>query len=175
MLIMETAPSISLNPAARKFLKDLLSGWKQKIFLFGNLPAGWFMGIKIRAMDAEQSLVSLPYSWWSKNPFKSTYFAAQAAAAELSTGALALLHLQGKGKVSMLVKDMEGSFEKKATGMVYFRCVQGPELLEAVTRAIETKEPQTIRVESLGRQLDAQGKEDFVVSRFSFTWTFKVK
>jgi hypothetical protein len=171
---MSQTTALALNAAAQKFIKDLLSPWKQRIFLFGKLPSAWFMGVRVRNVDAEQSLVSLKYSWWSQNPFKSIYFAAQAAAAELSTGVLAMLHLQGKGKFSMLVKDMQGSFEKKATGLTYFRCLQGEEVAACIQKAIETKEPQTIALESIGTQKDENGEER-IVSKFTFTWTFLAK
>jgi hypothetical protein len=47
-------------------------------------------------------------------PFNSMYFAVQAMAAELSTGALVMYQIQKSGKkISMLVANNKGNFKKK--------------------------------------------------------------
>ena len=72
------------------------------------------MGVRMRACDGQRAEVALPYGWRSQNPFKSTYFAAQAAAGELSTGVLAMYAMQELPPVSMLVTRIEAEFYKKA-------------------------------------------------------------
>lgn len=158
------------NPHIKKFTNDLLSPFKQRFFLITKLPSAWFMGVKIKNLDENHCDVSLKYSWWSQNPFQSIYFAAQAAAAELSTGAIALMAIQGRGKISMLVANMEASFLKKATQTTIFTCLDTQSIFTAVEKAIATQESQTVKVESIGTQADG-----VVVSKFSFTWTFKAK
>ena len=76
------------------------------------LPAA-FAGLRIDEFDAGKCAVSLPYGWRTQNPFRSIYFAAQCMAAELSTGALAMLAIQSSNEsVSMLVTNMSASFGK---------------------------------------------------------------
>jgi hypothetical protein len=53
-----------------------------------KLPSAWFTGVRLVSVDTQRGVASVPYGWRSQNPFRSTYFAAQAMAAELSTGAL---------------------------------------------------------------------------------------
>ena len=139
-------------------------------FLFYKLPSAWFMGVRVKKVTPEFCEVTLPYQWRSQNPFKSIYFAAQAAAAELSTGALGLLALEGRGKVSMLVSHIEMEFTKKATTLTTFTCEQGAEMFETVERAIQTKEPQSITMVSRGVQATGE-----LVSITKVTWTFKAK
>ncbi len=158
------------HPQVKKFVAGFLSPWKQRFFLLAKLPSAWFMGLRVVSLNAEKCEVTLPYSWWSQNPFKSIYFAAQAAAAEFSTGLISMMALQGKGAISMLVADMKGEFLKKATKKTTFTCSDTQKIFDAVARAIETGEGQTVTVESVGVQADG-----VVVSRFSFTWTFKAK
>ena len=74
------------NPHIKKYLKQLSNPILQRLFLLVKLPSAFFMGIKIRSVTPTQAKVTVPYKWSSQNPFKSTYFAAQAAAAEMSTG-----------------------------------------------------------------------------------------
>ena len=82
--------------------------------MFLRLPAAWFMGLHVKRCDLVKCEVALPFRWRSQNPFKSTYFAAQCAAGEMSTGLLAMAHIEEAGKVSMLVPHIEAEFFKKA-------------------------------------------------------------
>ena len=140
------------------------------LHLFKNLPAAWFMGIKVKQVTAERAEITLPYGWRSQNPFKSIYFAAQCAAGEFSTGILAMLALEGRGKVSMLVSHIETEFLKKATSKTTFTCEQGLEVFAAVEKAIQTKEPQILTMISTGVQETGE-----VVSIVKLTWSFKAK
>jgi hypothetical protein len=152
------------------FLQLVNSPWRMSQFLLWKLPAAWFVGISVRSCDGEKSVVRLPYGWRSQNPFRSTYFAAQCAAGELSTGILALTHLQGRLPVSMLVTRVEAEFLKKASATLLFTCEEGKALEETIQRALETGEAQVFRATSIGRLPD--GTE---AARVWITWSFKKK
>ncbi|BDS10397.1 DUF4442 domain-containing protein [Aureispira anguillae] len=169
-----TLPFDQSNPNIKKYIKQLKNPILQRIFLLFKLPSALFMGVRVRSVSPQEAKVTVPYSWRSQNPFKSTYFAAQAAAAEMSTGALAMLALQGRGKISMLITHMEGSYGKKANRTATFTCSDGDKVIQAVREAIETGEGRTITMLSIGTQIDQNGNE-VEVSRFKFTWSFKVK
>ncbi len=114
-------------------------------------------------------MVSVPYRWLTQNPFRSTYFAAQSMAAEMSTGAFGMLAVKlAPVPVSMLIVGLDASFGKKATGRAYFTCEGGDEIFAAVRRTCESGEAETVKLETVGRLGD--GTE---VSRFTFTWSFK--
>lgn len=140
------------------------------LFLLWKLPAAWFMGIGVQFCDGEKAVARLPYGWRSQNPFRSTYFAAQCAAGELSTGILALTHLQGKPPISMLVTHVEAEFFKKASATLLFTCEDGKNLEETIERALKTGEAQIFRATSVGRLPD--GTE---AARVWITWSFKKK
>ena len=54
------------------------------------------------------------------------YFAVQAMAAELTTGALVMYQIKkSKRNISMLVANNKGNFTKKATGRITFTCNDG--------------------------------------------------
>jgi Domain of unknown function (DUF4442) len=146
------------------------SPWKMRLFFLTKLPSAWFMGISVKTFNAERSEVLLPYSWWSKNPFKSTYFAAQCAAAELSTGLLCMIALQEQPPISMLVSDVSAKFLKKASDTLTFTCEDGQKVAECVQKAIETKEPQVIRMRSVGRLPDG-----VIASEVEIVWSFKLR
>lgn len=152
------------------FLRLVNTSWKMRLFLFQKLPSAWFMGIGVQSCDETQARVSLPYGWRSQNPFRSTYFAAQCAAAELSTGLLAMAHLQEKPPVSMLVTKIEAEFLKKADQMLLFTCVEGAEMAQAIARTLENGEAQVYRATSVGRLPDGT-----VAVQVWISWSFKRK
>jgi hypothetical protein len=144
---------------------------KFKLFLLKNLPAAYFSGVKIEVIDERKSVVSIPYKWFTKNPFRSTYFACLSMAAEMSTGILAMANIYKRSpKVSMLVTGIEGRFYKKATSLSRFICEEGLLIKQTIETAVATDEPQSIRVLSSGFN---QQKE--LIAEFWTTWSFKAK
>ncbi len=159
------------NPAQRKLLERLNRGWVFRLFLLAKMPIAWVAGLRLVDIDGKQCRASMPYWWLSQNPFRSTYFATQAMAAELSTGALAMVAIEGaQPSLSMLVTGMQATYGKKATRKATFTCSEGHLIHEAVRKAIASGEGQEVTVETIGVLPD--GTE---VSRFRFTWSFKVR
>jgi acyl-coenzyme A thioesterase PaaI-like protein len=153
------------------FRKNILKPLRLKTFFLKRMPMGFFAGLRVDKFDTNEAVVSLPFNGITKNPFRSVYFGAQAMAAELSTGVLAMdAVIDSKKNVSMLVFDMKAHFSKKAVSRISFRCDQGGEIRDAIQQAIETKEGVTVEVKSIG--IDQEGD---IVSEFNYTWTFKLK
>ncbi len=144
---------------------------KINLFLFFKLPAAWWTGVRMRALDDEKAEVSVKHRWVNQNPFRSMYWAVQGMAAELSTGVLVSRQIAQTGKpISMLVASNKGSFSKKATGRITFTCEDGNVIREALNKTIKTGEGQTFWMNSRG-----VNKEGITVSDFSFEWTVKLK
>jgi hypothetical protein len=142
-----------------------------RMFLFSKLPSAFFSGVRVREAGEETCVVTVPHKWFSQNPFRSTYFACLAMAAEMSTGLLAMMYIYKRvPAVSMLVTRMEAVYHKKATGRTYFTCRQGMEIKDAIERAITSGEGQTITVQSTG-----VNEAGALVAEFIFTWSFKSK
>jgi Domain of unknown function (DUF4442) len=154
----------------QKFLAFANSGWRVRMYLLAKLPAAWFMGIGVKSCSAEQCVVRLPYGWRSQNPFNSTYFAAQCAAAEFSTGMLCRGIIMDYPGTSMLVRHIEAEFSKKASQELLFTCDDGALAKQNIEEAIATGEARTVRMQSTGRLPD--GTE---ASKVWITWSFKKK
>lgn len=136
-----------------------------------RLPAAFFAGLRVKALDGGSAVVTVRYKWFTQNPFRSMYFAVQSMAAEMSTGLLASGHIyQRNPAVSMLVVGLEAKFFKKATDLISFTCNDGETILRLVEEAIATGEPRTARCRSEGTNIAGE-----VVSEFFITWSFKVK
>ena len=134
------------SPLRDKTLARMRSPFKFWLFQWLRLPAAARAGVRLDEVDYKRAIASVPYKNATKNPFRSTYFACLAMAAEMSTGIIALLATTGNShSVAMLVANLEGTFVKKATG-----------------------EPVIVKANTIGR--NKAGEE---IARFTITWSFK--
>ena len=141
------------------------------LFLFLKIPISWIAGVRLKEMNDEICITKVKFGWLNQNPFNSMFWAVQGMAAEFSTGFLCAEKIRKSGKkISMLVVHNKAEFTKKAVGRVTFSCFQGKELDAVLQKAIETGEGQTLTLFSEGK--DQKGD---LVSKFAFTWSFKVK
>lgn len=139
--------------------------------MFRKLPSAYFAGVRVKDISPQAAVITVPYKWFSQNPFRSTYFACQSMAAEMSTGLLAMMHIHKRTPaVSMLVLQVNGSFHKKATGTTFFTCDEGDKIREAIEKAIASGEGVTVDVVSTGRNSSGE-----LVSVFNIRWSFKSK
>jgi Domain of unknown function (DUF4442) len=160
-----------MNAATQEFIQLMKHPVKFRMFLFFKLPAAFFSGVRIVDIDEQKSVVSIPYKWFSQNPFKSTYFACLAMAAEMTTGSLGMMHINKRNPaVSMLVVKLEAVYFKKATGKSIFTCLDGEQLKATIEKAIATGEGQAFRATSIG--VNEQGEK---VAEFYITWSFKAR
>lgn len=157
------------NP--QPFFKSIRNPLKFRLFLLQKLPAAFMAGIKLKSATADHCTVSVPYKWATQNPFRSTYFACLAMAAEMSTGVLAMAHVQGRRPaVSMLIAGMQSTFHKKATGLTLFTCHDGETIRQVIAQAAQSGEGQTVTAYTKG-----ENEKGELVAEFWFTWSFKSK
>src|SRR6187455_684088 len=159
-----------MEPNFQLFSKQMTSPLKFRMFLLSKLPSAYFSGVRVKSLD-ENKWVTVPFKWFSQNPFRSTYFACLSMAAEMSTGALALGHLyKRKPTVSMLVVKTEGEYFKKAVDKTTFVCEDGSQIKKMIEEAVESGDGRTIRAKTVGKN-----KAGELVAEFFITWSFKAK
>jgi Domain of unknown function (DUF4442) len=159
---------VSFGPAAEKARQKVMSPLSG-LYLWRMLPLAAFAGLRIVRLDDQACAVSLPGGWRTRNPFASTYFAAQAMAAEMSTGAPGLvLREDAPRSVSMLVLAVHATYLKRLTGVGTFTCEDVPAIRSAIERAAASDDPQLVTARSIGR--DASGE---TVAAFVVEWSFK--
>ena len=160
-----------MRSAGNEFIRSMKHPVKFRMFLFWKLPAAFLAGVRIREIDEHSCSVSVPYKWLSQNPFRSTYFASLAMAAEMSTGALSMAHLyKRQPPVSMLITKLSAEYHKKAVGRTLFTCDDGDALKAAIEKAIASGEGQELTARSTGRN-----EAGDTVAVFFFTWSFKAR
>ena len=148
-----------------------ISPSKLNYFLMFKLPSAYFCGVRTKFLNETTCITTVKHRWINQNPFNSMYFAVQAMAAELSTGAMVIAQIKDSGqRISMLVAQNKASFTKKATGKLEFTCNDGHLISEAIQETIKTGEGQTFWMKSVGLNEDG-----LAVSTFEFEWTVRLK
>jgi hypothetical protein len=162
---------VSLGPRAQAARARVLGRLPVALYLWRMLPLAAVAGLRVTRLDAQACSVSLPGGWRTRNPFGSTYFAAQAMAAEMSTGAPALvLREDAPRPVSMLVVELRARYLKRLAGPGAFTCEDVEAIAAAIAAAAGDDEPRLQVARSTGR--DAAGE---TVAEFEVTWSFKRK
>ena len=160
---------MTLNPRSEAVRRRLLRPWNFRLYLWARLPLAACAGLSLRRLDDAGCTVALPGGWRTQNPFRSMYFAAQSMAAEMSTGAPAMMLAEGaSASVSMLVREVRGVFTRRIQGEAEFTFEDLAGMREAVDRAVATGESEPFVARSVGRNRDGGA-----ASEFEITWSFK--
>jgi acyl-coenzyme A thioesterase PaaI-like protein len=139
-------------------------------FMITKLPAAFFSGVRLVSLDENECSVSVRHTWFTKNPFKSIYFACLAMAAEMSTGVLAMGHTYKlSSPVRIIVSHMKADFMKKARGKIIFTCKSGVQIMDGIRYTSACGKTAFVETHSYGT--DRQGDH---VAHFIITWAFKV-
>ena len=160
-----------MTSSTARFIRLMQHPLKFRLYLFARLPSAFFSGLRIHAIDEFHCVATVPYKWFSQNPFRSTYFACLSMAAEMSTGALAMTHVyRHDPAISMLVIKMEANYFKKATGLTRFTCTDGDAIRQTIERAVVSGQGEIFQARSIG--MNEAGEE---IAEMLITWSFKAK
>jgi acyl-coenzyme A thioesterase PaaI-like protein len=140
-------------------------------FGFTRIPLLFYIGVSVTEVSPERMIVKIPLRRRTRNHLGSMYFGALCAGADCAAGAFAmhLIKLR-RENISLVFKDFEAQFLKRAEGDVHFCCSQGKEIGALVAQAAASGE----RVE---RQLEVVATvpslSDEPVARFKLTLSLK--
>lgn len=160
---------MSFNEKSESVRRRFLKPWTFRAHLLARLPLAACAGLRLVRLDEDGCTVRLPGGWRTQNPFRSTYFAAQLMAAEMSTGAPAMVLVEGApASVAVILRDLRAVFTKKIVGpsLYTFEGVAG--LRDAVERAAAQTEETRCTARVVGTMLDGTPASEFEV-----TWSFK--
>ena len=157
------------NEKAEGLRRQVLNPWSFWLFQWQTLPLAAAAGLRLRTLDEARCTVFLPGGWRTQNPFRSTYFAAQAMAAEMSTGAPAMVLVGGAPvSVAMLVREVRGVFSQKIVGESLFGFADVAGMHAAVERAAASGDSEAFVARSVGTTADGK-----LAAEFDITWSFK--
>lgn len=159
-----------MNQEVLKFRKKILNKFNFFVFSFSRLPSLLWWSIRLKSLDDAKCIVTMPFCWRTQNPFGSIYFAAQAGAAELSTGLLCMQALSGRGKWSMYVVGFEAEYGVTAKTKVHFTCEDALALGNKIDEIETSGIPGELVMISIGTNTKGE-----MVSKFKIKWSFKKK
>lgn len=144
---------------------------KINLFLFSKLPSAWLCGVRLKTLNEKACTTTVTHKWINQNPFHSMYFAVQAMAAELSTGAIVMKEIKESGeKISMLVQENSSAFHKKAKGKITFICEDTELVKTNIKDCLSSPDGQKFWMTSI-----AKNNKGEIVSEFKFQWTIRKK
>jgi hypothetical protein len=160
---------VSFGPRGERRRRQVLSRLPTTLWMWRTLPLAAFAGLRVIRLDDAGCSVRLPGGWRTQNPFRSTYFAAQAMAAEMSTGAPAVVLLaDAPVSTAMLVVGLRAAYSKKIVGASIFAFDDLAGMRAAIETAGASDEPVVFVARSVGR--DRAGD---VAAELEITWSFK--
>jgi acyl-coenzyme A thioesterase PaaI-like protein len=157
----------------------MLQNFKETVlvraFALAKIPLLYFARPKVIRMTDDECVISLPFSRMNKNHLGSLYFGAFCMGADAAGGLIAMRALQKvkKGKVSLIFKDFQAKFLKRAEGETYFTCKDGAAIHEAVKKTSESSERVDLPVHVTATVPKKFGDEP--VAEFILTLSLKVK
>jgi hypothetical protein len=161
----------TLNTQQLTFAKQFLNPRLQALYFLKNLPMALLAGVRLRVLNEEKSVATVPYSWRNKNPFSSMYFAVQSMAAELSTAAPAMLAMKGaEADIALIIVRNAATFSKKAKTKITFTCTGYPDFAHALGTLKKAGDSVEVTTSTTGTDLLGE-----TVAVFEFTWAFKRK
>ena len=159
------------NPVHLDMFSKLTHPLYRRLFFLAKLPLALIVGLKVHELSEVQSVVSVPFKYWTKNPFQSMYFACLAMAGEFCGGVLVAKSVHDSSEnISMLVIDAHILFTKKAKERVYFTCSDGQIVRKTIDEAILSREGEQVVTTSIGKT--REGEE---LAKLMITWSIKVK
>lgn len=139
-----------------------------------KIPSLLFVGPRVLELSDAGCAIQIPLGWRTKNHVGSMYVGVLCAGADLASGLNAARLIFAKHRRVVLVfKDLHAEFLKRADGDVVFRTTMGAAIADAVRRADETGERQTIPVEVIATVPKKYGDEP--VARFTMGLSLKRK
>lgn len=133
-----------------------------------------FVGARLVEYNDEKTVVRIPLNRKTRNHLHSMYFGALATGADVTGAWIAFDYLfKTKKNVSVVFKNLNAEFLKRADGDVYFTCMDGQKVLKAFNETIEDGERKNVSIEVVATVPDKHGEEP--VAKFELTISMRYR
>ena len=145
--------------------------WMIRLFGFSKVAMIAYCRPTVIYFDDKKLEIKIPLNRRTKNHINSMYFGALSVGADITGGFLALPSIQkSKRKITLLFKDFNAQFLRRAESDVHFICEDGIEVSKLVNKAIETQERQNYTLKIIAKTPKISND---IVAEFSLTLSNK--
>ncbi len=143
-----------------------------RLFGLTKIPMMLYVRPSVVEFSSEKTVIKIPLRRKTQNHLKSMYFGALAIGADSAGGFAAMNFIRNSPeKISLVFKDFNAEFLKRAEGDVYFSCDQGLAIKELVDTAAKSDERQEMILNITATTPDRTGDEP--VAKFTLTLSLK--
>ena len=145
---------------------------KMYLFFLFKVPMILWCFPCINTIDNSSVKLTIPLNFLTKNHLGSMYFGALMVGVDLACGLLAF-HLieQSESRLSLIFKDVNAQFLKRAEGAVRFECLEGSLIQDMIQNAILSKERVSMTIPVQGILV----KTNECVAEFTITLSIKLR
>lgn len=162
------------GPLAQKVPPKYRDTFYLRAFGLLKVPVLFFISPTVEELSATRCMVRVPLNKRTKNHLNSMYFGVLAAGADCAGGLIAMRQIQDEGDlVSLVFKDFQANFLKRAEGDTLFTCEDGEAIRKLVQKATESGERESMPVRVVATVPSKLGNEP--VAEFTLTLSLKRK
>ena len=131
----------------RFFSPETITTWKLWYFGIFYIPTIFFCRPKVVLISDNSLEVKIRLNRRTKNHLNSMYFGVLSVGADVTGGFLAMKYIQeSSSKISLIFKDFQADFIKRAEGDVHFSCTEGDLIRELVKKSEQTNERESMPI-----------------------------
>ncbi len=162
------------GPLAKKIPSRYRDTFYLRAFGLLKVPVLFFISPKVTELSSERCVIQVPLNRRTKNHLNSMYFGVLAAGADCAGGLIAMRQIQEEGNlVSLVFKDFQANFLKRAEGDTLFTCEDGEAIRKLVHKATESGERESMPVRVVATVPSKLGTQP--VAEFTLTLSLKRK
>ena len=129
------------------FSPEKITTWKLWLFGIIKIPIIFFCRPKVINISNDSLEIKIRLNRKTRNHLGSMYFGVLSVGADITGGFLAMKYIdESNSKISLIFKDFQADFIKRAEGDVHFICKEGNLIRSLVSKAEQTNERQNMPV-----------------------------
>ena len=129
------------------FSPERITTWQLWAFGIAKIPVIFFCRPKVVKVSNDSLEVKIKLKRRTRNHLGSMYFGVLSVGADITGGFLAMKYInQSNSNISLIFKDFQANFIKRAEGDVHFICKEGKLIRSLIAKAEQTNERQNMLV-----------------------------
>ena len=131
----------------RFFSLETITTWKLWLFGITRIPLIFFCRPRVINITETSLEIKIKLNRRTRNHLNSMYFGVLSVGADITGGFLAMEYIRtSQSKISLIFKDFQADFLKRAEGDVHFICSEGNSIRALIKKSEETGKRESMPV-----------------------------